>query len=156
MFYYIEGWRDPHNPENPLRKMHNALSPEGVGVIMAQSKLSDNYAFRSCFLPMIHGPDVNELQTEDISTAMTQMDIPHDSEIVECRTGANDFFNAKGEFEPNTQGAHLLSFLLRYDWNVLEPGLKEQVRDYCIDTIHHDEEGQRFMTFRDLFVWFRK
>ncbi len=155
MFYYVSSWRDPANTENPLRKMHSALKGGGVGVIASQSRKSDNYAFRSRFLPKIHGPDVSELQTEDIRNALEQLAIPHRSEIVGCKTFVDEMFDMDGHFHPNEQGAKLLSFLLRYDWKALDDDLRNEVAMYMTTSVHN-ENGRRFMVFRDLFLWMTK
>src|SRR3989338_2429790 len=30
MLYYVKGWENPLNPENPLKKINDSLSPEGL------------------------------------------------------------------------------------------------------------------------------
>ncbi|MBP9716523.1 MAG: hypothetical protein KBD51_01125 [Candidatus Levybacteria bacterium] len=153
MWQYVKGWEGVPAVDNSLEKLRATVAERGgASVISVMSQTSDNFALRSKYLPVIHGEGTTETTAEMISDQLYAPDLetPHDIIITPSTLNVSSVF-PDGRFDPTPEGANILSFILRADWNVLPDGLKVQVAQ-DLEYLVRRNDGYR-LSFRDAYVW---
>lgn len=147
--YYIKDWKQVERPNNSLVKFAHILSDRsGLGMIALQSATSDRYALSSDYASIfkLH-PDV---AGEELIEELLHLGIPHTSEIVESRLNIASCFN-QGQFHPNEEGKHLLSFILRTSWDHLSKETQEHFKRMILSKVQVN--GKEELIFRDCYIW---
>lgn len=149
VWYYIKSWRQVERPNNALAKYAHILSERsGVGMIALQSGTSDRYALSSDFASRLNLQA--DLAGEEIVAELTRLGINHKSEIVESYLNVESCFD-EGHFNPNEEGKHLLSFLLRAPWDSLSPNIQEHMKLIFLSKVQ--ENGEEKLILRDCHIW---
>lgn len=148
-WHYVNNWRGVPAEENSLVKLASSVEVRnGVAVVSIQSLESDNYTLRRVHIPAIHRQA--EVTSEDIAVELTRLAVTHDHLLEDSSTDLTSLFR-ENKFNPTQKGRDLLSFLLRVEWDVLDPDLQRNVAvDICKLV---SLRGSQKMIFRDGYVW---
>ena len=148
VWYYCKEWQKVPYEQNSLAKFYHLINPNGIGLIALQSCTSDRYAFLSGYSQFIG--QTLDVAGEDLAAEYDRLSIPYKIEIVEAHTSLKNCFQ-NGQFNPNLQGKHLLSFLLRTWWDDIPLEIQEKLIEHILLLVKTNK-AEEFI-FRDVFIW---
>ncbi len=137
MFYYLTGWKEGNNPNDPLQKIISGLEKRnGAAVIVLQSERSEIWRLRQLYNDLLHNGQT-ETSSYDVMRALKRLDPPfvedtsYDSAL-DVRSLLSDEFmldegGTKTRFDPTDEGKALLSFVFRTDWNKIPEPIQKQL-----------------------------
>ncbi|KKU20033.1 MAG: hypothetical protein UX30_C0005G0074 [Candidatus Saccharibacteria bacterium GW2011_GWA2_46_10] len=153
VWYYIGNHNDRKSIEDSLLKFARAIKSDGAGLITVQSQASDRFKLRSLYLELTD-PSETELSGEELSQTATLVDIRHNLSTITSEVNLSSCFDQNGDFNPNDEGKLILSFILRADWDGLDPGVQAAVSAKIL-RLCYVNAGQH-LKFIDSAIWISK
>ena len=150
--YYIGNWEGVPRDKNSLLKFVNAIKSGGVGLIILLSSTHDYYPIRKEMTPQLY-PGAEEQYGEQLIPALDALGISRRLEVVQSRFDVSPCFDGDA-FSPAGTGKHIVSWILRADWDQQPVSRKSRVETLIRDAVA--KNGKKELICRDLFIWLPK
>lgn len=141
VMYYIDDW------ENKITEIYDSLSPGGAACIPMTSSQGSLYSFRQKHFPLIHC--TKPKCAEDLMQTISKLGIPFTTSSVSSHLSIAE--KLKQDVGKEFGLDSLVSFMLRTDYNSLDPDLQKEISK---DVEALSKDGA--ITLTDKVIWFKK